>query len=177
MLVDGKWEGDWQRLKWTDTGGRFVRQASTFRNWVTADGSPGPTGVGGFRAEPGRYHLYVALNCPWACRTLTYRKLKKLDDVISVSIAVPAVTEQGYSFGEHPGSIPDPLYNIRYLHELYTRADPHYTGRATVPALWDKKQATLVNTREAISCRAPVSIFDSVAAPRQNTPIGAAQSA
>ena len=160
MLVDGKWEGDWQRLKWTDTRGRFVRQVSTFRNWVTADGSPGPTGVGGFRAEPGRYHLYVALNCPWACRTLTYRKLKKLDDVISVSIAVPAVTDQGYSFGEYPGSIPDPLYNIRYLHELYTRADPHYTGRATVPALWDKKQGTLVNNESSDIIRMLNSAFD-----------------
>jgi len=137
MLVNGKWEGDGQMRRSTDSQGRFVRQVSTFRNWVTPDGTPGPTGVGGFKAEPGRYHLYVALNCPWACRTLIFRKLKKLDDAISVSIAIPQFTEQGYSFGDYPGSIPDPLYNIRYVHELYTRADPHYTGRATVPVLLD----------------------------------------
>lgn len=161
MLVNGKWEGDWQRLKSTDTQGRFVRQASTFRNWVTPDGSPGPTGVGGFRAEPGRYHLYIALNCPWACRTLTFRALKKLQETISVSIAIPTVTEQGYSFGgEDPGAIPDPLYNIRYVHELYTRADPHYTGRATVPVLWDKKQDTMVNNESSEIIRMFNSAFN-----------------
>ena len=128
MLVNGKWEGDGQMRKSTDSQGRFVRQASTFRNWVTPDGTPGPTGVGGFKAEPGRYHLYVTLNCPWACRTLIFRKLKKLDEIISVSIAIPEFTEQGYSFGDYAGSIPDPLYNIRYVHELYTRADPSLYG-------------------------------------------------
>jgi len=160
MLVNGKWEGNWQMSKSTDSQGRFVRQDSTFRNWVTPDGAPGPTGVGGFQAEPGRYHLYIALNCPWACRTLIFRKLKKLDDVISVSIAIPTFTEQGYSFGEYPGSIPDPLYNIRYVHELYTRADPHYTGRATVPVLWDKVQGTLVNNESADIIRMLNHAFD-----------------
>lgn len=160
MLVNGKWEGDSQMRKSTDGGGRFVRQTSTFRNWVTPDGSPGPAGVGGFKAEPGRYHLYVALNCPWACRTLIFRKLKKLDDVISVSIAIPEFTEQGYSFGDYPGSIPDPLYNVRYVHELYTRADPHYTGRATVPVLWDKVKGTLVNNESSDIIRMLNSAFD-----------------
>ncbi len=160
MLVNGKWEGDGQMRQSTDSQGRFVRQDSTFRNWVTPDGSPGPTGVGGFKAAPGRYHLYIALNCPWACRTLIFRKLKKLDDVISVSIAIPTFTEQGYSFGEYPGSIPDPLYNIRYVHELYTRADPHYTGRATVPVLWDKVQGTLVNNESADIIRMLNYAFD-----------------
>jgi len=160
MLVDGKWEGDGQMKKATDSQGRFVRQTSTFRNWVTPDGSPGSTGGGGFKAEPGRYHLYVALNCPWACRTLIFRKLKKLDDVISVSIAIPEFTEQGYSFGNYPGSIPDPLYNIRYVHELYTRVDPHYTGRATVPVLWDKVQGTLVNNESSDIIRMLNSAFD-----------------
>ena len=160
MLVNGKWEGDGQMRRATDGQGRFVRQVSTFRNWVTPDGSPGPTGVGNFKAEPGRYHLYVALNCPWACRTLIFRKLKKLDDVISVSIAIPAFTEQGYSYGDYPGSIPDPLYNIRYVHELYTRADPHYTGRATVPVLWDKVQGTLVNNESSDIIRMLNSAFD-----------------
>ncbi len=159
MLVNGKWEGDWQMRRSTDSQGRFVRQVSTFRNWVTLDGSPGPTGGGGFRAEPNRYHLYTALNCPWACRTLIFRKLKKLDDIISISIAIPTVTDQGYSFGEYPGSISDPLYNIRYVHELYTRADPHYTGRATVPVLWDKVQGTMVNTESSDIIRILNSAF------------------
>jgi len=160
MLVNGKWEGAWQMRQSTDSQGRFVRQDSTFRNWITPDGSPGPTGVGGFKAAPGRYHLYIALNCPWACRTLIFRKLKKLDDVISVSVAIPTFTEQGYSFGEYPGSIPDPLYNIRYVHELYTRADPHYTGRATVPVLWDKVQGTLVNNESSDIIRMLNHAFD-----------------
>ena len=160
MLVNGKWDGDSQLRRPMDAQGRFVRSASTFRNWVTPDGTPGPTGVGGFRADPGRYHLYVALNCPWACRTLLFRKLKKLEDAISLSIAIPTVTEQGYSFGEYPGSIPDPLFNIRYVHELYTRADPHYTGRATVPVLWDKIQSTIVNNESSEIIRMLNSAFD-----------------
>ena len=160
MLVDGKWIDDSQMQKATDTNGRFVRQDSTFRNWITPDGSPGPTGVGGFKAEPGRYHLYIALVCPWACRTLAYRKLKKLEDVISVSISLPAMGEEGWEFGEYPGSIPDPLYNIRYVHELYTRADPHFTGRTTVPVLWDKAQHTMVNNESADIIRMLNSAFD-----------------
>ena len=160
MLVNGKWDGDSQLRRPMDAQGRFVRSASTFLNWVTPDGTPGPTGVGGFRAEPGRYHLYVAFNCPWACRTLLFRKLKKLEDAISISIAIPTVTEQGYSFGEYPGSIPDPLFNIRYVHELYTRADPHYTGRATVPMLWDKIQSTIVNNESSEIIRMLNSAFD-----------------
>jgi putative glutathione S-transferase len=160
MLVNGKWDGDSQLRRPMDAQGRFVRPASTFRNWITPDGIPGPTGDGGFRAEPGRYHLYVALNCPWACRTLLFRKLKKLEDAISISIAIPTVTEQGYSFGEYPGSIPDPLFNIRYVHELYTRADPHYTGRATVPVLWDKIQSTIVNNESSEIIRMLNSAFD-----------------
>ncbi len=160
MLIDGKWINDSQASKSTDSQGRFVRQDSPFRNWVTPDGSPGPTGVGGFKAEPGRYHLYVALVCPWACRTLAYHKLKKLEDVISVSISFPAMGKEGWEFGEHPGSIPDPLYNIRYIHELYTRADPHFTGRTTVPVLWDKVQHTMVNNESADIIRMLNSAFD-----------------
>ncbi len=160
MLVDGKWVDDGPITQRADTQGRFVRPVSTFRHWVTPDGAPGPTGRGDFRAEPDRYHLYVALNCPWACRTLIYRKLKKLEDVISVSIAIPQFTEQGYSFGEYPGSSPDPLYNIRYIHEMYTRADSHFTGRATVPVLWDKKQSTMVNNESADIIRMLNSAFN-----------------
>jgi len=160
MLVDGKWQSDWQARSRTDERGRFVRPASTFRNWVTADGEPGPSGEGGFPAEPGRYHLYVALNCPWACRTLIYRKLKKLDPVISVSITLPEFSDQGYGFGEYPDSVPDPLFNVRYVHELYSRADPHFTGRPTVPVLWDKKRNTLVNNESADIIRMLNSAFD-----------------
>jgi len=160
MLVNGKWEHDRPATQSLDNGGRFVRQVSTFRNWVTPDGAPGPTGVGGFPATPHRYHLYVALNCPWACRTLIFRKLKKLEDIISVSIAIPQFTEQGYSFGAYPGSIPDPLYTIHYIHELYTRADPHYTGRATVPVLWDKARGTMVNNESADIIRMLNRAFD-----------------
>jgi putative glutathione S-transferase len=162
VLVNGKWTPDGQMRQATDTHGRFVRPVSTFRHWVTPDGGPGPTGVGGFRAEPNRYHLYTALNCPWACRTLIYRTLKKLDDVISVSIAIPTFTEQGYSFGVYPGSIPDPLYNIHYIHEIYTRADPQYTGRATVPVLWDKVQDTMVNNESADIIRMLNNGFDAL---------------
>ncbi len=160
MLVDGKWEDDWQMKKRTDAQGRFIRQESTFRHWITPDGSPGPTGDGGFQAEPGRYHLYIAYNCPWACRALLYRKLKKLEDAVSVSIAIPEFTDQGYSFGEYPGSVPDPLFNIRYVHELYTRADPHFTGRPTVPVLWDKKRSTMVNNESADIIRMFNTAFD-----------------
>jgi len=160
MLVEGRWEDDWQMQKRTDASGRFVRQESVFRNWVTPDGSPGPTGQGGFAAEPGRYHLYVALVCPWACRVLLYRKLKKLEDVISLSVSMPELTDQGWPFGEHAGSIPDPLYGIRYLHELYTRADPKFTGRPTVPVLWDKRRETIVNNESADLIRMLNSAFD-----------------
>jgi glutathionyl-hydroquinone reductase len=160
MLVDGTWQDDWQMKLRTDSAGRFIRQESTFRHWVTPDGAPGPSGEGGFRAEPGRYHLYIALNCPWACRTYIYRKLKRLEDVISVSIAVPEFTDQGYGFGDYPGSIPDPVHQVRYVHELYTRADPHFTGRPTVPVLWDKARDTLVNNESADIIRMFNSAFD-----------------
>ena len=160
MLINGEWRDDWQTQNRTDDHGRFIRKASTFRHWITPDGSPGPTGAGGFKAEPDRYHLYVALNCPWACRTLLYRKLKRLDDVISVSISIPEFTDQGYSFGEYPGSIPDPIHKVRFVHELYTRADPHFTGRPTVPVLWDKAQDTLVNNESVDIIRMLNSAFD-----------------
>lgn len=160
MLIDGQWIDDAQAPKPTDSQGRFIRQESTFRNWITPDGSPGPTGRGGFKAEPGRYHLYIALVCPWACRTLAYRKLKKLEDVISVSISLPAMGKEGWEFGDYPGSVPDPLYGIRYVHELYTRADPRFTGRTTVPVLWDKAQHTLVNNESADIIRMLNSAFD-----------------
>lgn len=149
MLVNGKWVADWQPVQAKDEKGGFVRQTSSFRNWVTPDGSAGPTGEGGFAAEPDRYHLYVALICPWASRTLIGRKLKKLEDVISLSVVEPALTEQGWRFGDYPGSDRDAVNGATYMHELYTRADPQISGRATVPVLWDKKRGTIVNNESA----------------------------
>ncbi|MGV1903587.1 glutathione S-transferase family protein [Agrobacterium sp. 22-3674b3] len=149
MLVDGKWTAEWHPVQATDKKGGFVRQTSGFRNWVTSDGSAGPTGEGGFKAEAGRYHLYVALICPWASRTLIGRKLKKLEDVISVSIVEPALSDEGWKFGDYPGSDRDGLNGFAYMHEAYTSADSHYTGRATVPVLWDKKTKTIVNNESA----------------------------
>ena len=149
MLVNGKWSANWQPVQAKDAKGGFVRQASQFRNWITVDGQAGPTGEGGFRAETGRYHLYVALTCPWASRTLLVRKLKGLDKVISISVVEPFLTDQGWRFGDYPGANRDTLNGATYLHEIYTCADPAYTGRATVPVLWDKQRQTIVNNESA----------------------------
>lgn len=149
MLVDGKWVENWQPVQATDAKGGFVRQVSSFRSWVTPDGAPGPTGEGGFKATAGRYHLYVALICPWASRTLIARKLKGLEAAVSVSVVEPALTDQGWRFGHYPGANEDTLNGATYMHEIYTRADPHFTGRATVPVLWDKECGTIVNNESA----------------------------
>ncbi|MET3600219.1 glutathione S-transferase family protein [Martelella mangrovi] len=149
MLVDGKWSADWQPVQKKDEKGRFVRQTSSFRNWITPDGAPGPTGEGGFEAEAGRYRLYVAYICPWASRTLIARKLKGLSDLIPITVVNPVMSDQGWQFGGYPGADEDPLFGSRYIHELYTRADPHFTGRATVPALWDMKRNVMVNNESA----------------------------
>ena len=149
MLVNGKWTAEWNPVHVKDAQGGFVRQTSQFRSWITRDGAPGPTGEGGFRAEAGRYHLYVALICPWASRTLLVRKLKGLDHVISVAVVEPFLTDQGWRFGDYPGAGRDTLNGATYLHEIYTRADPAYTGRATVPVLWDKQRRTIVNNESA----------------------------
>ncbi|CAN7352407.1 glutathione S-transferase family protein [Rhizobium sp. LjRoot30] len=149
MLVDGKWTADWHPVQAKDDKGGFVRQISGFRNWVTTDGAAGPTGEGGFAAEAGRYHLYVALICPWASRTLIGRALKGLEDVISISVVEPALTKEGWRFGSYPGATADEVNGALYMHEIYTKADPHYTGRATVPVLWDKQKNTIVNNESA----------------------------
>src|SRR5271165_6324686 len=149
MLVDGKWTDAWQPVQATDAKGGFVRQASSFRDWVSPDGAAGPTGKGGFRAEKGRYHLYAAFTCPWATRVLIARKLKRLEDVVSVAIVEPVMTDEGWRFGDYPNANRDEVNGATYLHEIYTRADPHYTGRATVPALWDKERRTIVNNESA----------------------------
>lgn len=149
MLVNGKWTTDWHPVQAKDDQGRFVRQTSSFRNWITRDGTPGPTGVGGFNAEAGRYRLYVALICPWASRTLIARKLKGLDELIHVTVVNPVLTGQGWRFGGYPGSQADPVHGATYLHELYSRADSNYTGRATVPVLWDERTGTVVSNESA----------------------------
>jgi putative glutathione S-transferase len=163
MLVNGKWVADWQPVQAKDEKGGFVRQTSTFRNWVTPDGSAGPTGESGFKAEPGRYHLYVALICPWASRTLIGRKLKKLEEVISLSVVEPVLSDQGWRFGDYPGSNRDDINGATYLHEIYTRADPHVSGRATVPVLWDKKLGTIVNNESSEILRMMNSGFGTLA--------------
>lgn len=160
MLVNGKWVAKWQPVQAKDEKGGFVRQNSSFRNWITPDGSPGSTGEGGFEAEPGRYHLYVALICPWASRTLIGRSLKGLEDVISVSVVEPELSDHGWRFAE-----PDELNGITYLHELYTRTDPMISGRATVPVLWDKKRGTIVNNESAEILRMMNSAFGDLADP------------
>ena len=160
MLVNGVWTADWQPVQAKDKDGRFIRQTSSFRHWITADGSAGPTGNGGFKAEAGRYHLYVAYICPWASRTLMVRELKQLQELISVSVVNPVLTEQGWTFGGYPGADTDELNGAQYMHELYSRADSQFTGRATVPVLWDKKTGTIVNNESADILRMLNSAFD-----------------
>lgn len=148
LLIDGTWHDRWYDTK--STGGRFVRQDSAFRDAATAKG-------GDFPAEPGRYHLYVSYACPWAHRTLIVRKLKKLDDVISVSAVDPLMLENGWEFSDDQ---PDPLYGADFLYRLYQRARPDYTGRVTVPVLWDRKTETIVNNESAEIIRMLNSAFD-----------------
>ncbi|MFN6007150.1 MAG: glutathione S-transferase family protein, partial [Paracoccaceae bacterium] len=163
MLVDGKWAEDWQPVQKADEKGRFVRQTSSFRNWITADGSPGPTGTGGFKAEAGRYRLYVGLICPWASRTLMARSLKGLEALIPGTVVNPTLSSQGWQFGGYAGADEDPLFGATYMHEVYTRADPHYTGRATVPVLWDMAQGVLVSNESADIVRMFDTAFEHLA--------------
>lgn len=144
----------------TDETGTFRRWVSTFRNWITPDGSPGPTGDGGFPAEPGRYHLYVSYACPWAHRTLLGRVLKGLEHLVSVSVVHPVMPAESWVFGEFPGATPDHLYGARSLRELYERAAPEFGGVVTVPVLWDKERATIVNNESAEILRMFNSAFD-----------------
>ncbi|HJR69115.1 MAG TPA: glutathione S-transferase family protein [Gammaproteobacteria bacterium] len=162
LLVDGQWHDVWYDTKASQ--GRFVRTESQFRNWVTADGSPGPSGRAGFRAEAGRYHLYVAFACPWAHRTLIMRKLKGLDALIGVSAVNSYMGEHGWTFAPGPETIPDSVNNVTRLYELYTLADPHYSGRATIPILWDEVERTIVSNESAEIVRMLNSAFDKVGA-------------
>jgi putative glutathione S-transferase len=145
MLVDGVWRDDPAARQ----DGRFVRVDTQFRNWVTENGRPGPTGTGGFKAEAGRYHLYVSLACPWAHRTLIMRKLKNLEHAVGVSVVHWHMGEQGWRFEEGPGATGDRLYGHEYLYQLYTRAKPGYSGRASVPVLWDRETRTIVSNESA----------------------------
>lgn len=152
LLIDGVWHD-----RWYDTarsGGRFVRDDSLFRDWITADGSSG------FKAEKGRYHLYVSLACPWASRTLIFRKLKSLEDLISVAVVHPHMGEHGWTFDDYPGATGDPVNGSRYLYEVYLKARPGYSGRASVPVLWDKERRTIVNNESADIIRMLNGAFD-----------------
>ncbi|SQJ93067.1 putative glutathione S-transferase [Escherichia coli] len=165
QLIDGVWHDTWYDTK--STGGKFQRSASAFRNWLTADGAPGPTGTGGFIAEKDRYHLYVSLACPWAHRTLIMRKLKGLEPFISVSVVNPLMLENGWTFDDSfPGATGDTLYQNEFLYQLYLHADPHYSGRVTVPVLWDKKNHTIVSNESAEIIRMFNTAFDAWARKR-----------
>ncbi len=162
LLVNGVWQDRWYDTE--ATGGRFVRKDSAFRNWVTADGSPGPTGAGGFAAESGRYHLYVSYACPWAHRTLIFRALKGLESMIDVSVVNWFMGDFGWTFEPGPGVVADPIFDASYMYEIYVKADPEYTGRVTVPVLWDKQRNTIVNNESSEIIRMFNSAFDGVGA-------------
>ncbi len=161
LLVDGVWSDQWYDTK--STGGKFKRQVSSFRNWVTADGSAGPSGDAGFKAEPDRYHLYVSLACPWAHRTLIFRVLKGLEDAISVDVVHYHMGENGWEFDpDIDGPTPDTVNGKDKLYEVYTQANPAYSGRVTVPVLWDKQQNTIVNNESSEIIHMFNSAFDGV---------------
>ena len=162
LLVDGVWQD-----KWYDTAsakGRFVRAESRFRNWVTPDGTPGPGGAGGFKAEPGRYHLYVSYACPWAHRTLIFRALKGLEEMISLSVVHWHMGERGWTFEPGDGVVPDPNLGATALSQVYLAADPRYSGRVTVPVLWDKERRTIVNNESSEIIRMLNGAFDRIGA-------------
>ena len=162
LLQDGKWVDQWYDTKVSD--GYFVRQSAQFRNWITPAGDAGPTGVGGFKAEPGRYHLYVSLACPWAHRTLIFRKLKGLQDIISLSVVHWNMAENGWTFEAGDGVISDQVNGAKFMHQVYTNAEPRYSGRVTVPVLWDKKCGTIVSNESSEIIRMFNSAFDGLGA-------------
>ncbi len=158
VLVNGEWRDQWYDT--SKSGGAFIRSDTQFRNWITPDGSTGPTGDAGFIAEPGRYHLYVSLACPWAHRTLIFRKLKRLEEVIGVSIVDPHMLEHGWVFSGNFDSTFDDVNGHDYLHQLYTQAASDYSGRVTVPVLWDKQQQTIVSNESSEIIRMFNSAFN-----------------
>ena len=166
LLVDGIWHD-----KWYETGkseGKFQREAAKLRNWVTPQGEAGPSGNSGFKAQSGRYHLYVSLACPWAHRTLIFRKLKGLESHISVSIVSPDMLNNGWSFDTESNSSGDALFGFDYMHQIYTKHDPSYSGRVTVPVLWDKQQACIVSNESSEIIRMFNSAFDNITGNTEN---------
>jgi len=171
ILIDGKWQDIWYPTE--ETQGRFVRSAAQFRNWITADGSAGPSEPltrnaperrMGFKAEVGRYHLYVSYACPWANRTLIFRKIKGLEKMISLSVVHWHMAEEGWTFGDGDGVVADPIFNAAYLRDIYLKANNSYSGRVTVPVLWDKKNNTIVSNESAEIIRMFNSAFDELGA-------------
>ncbi|EHD23215.1 MULTISPECIES: glutathione S-transferase family protein [Brenneria] len=163
QLVDGVWHDTWYETK--STSGHFKRSESHFRNWVTPDGEPGITGDGGFQAESGRYHLYVSLACPWAHRTLLMRRLKGLENHITVSVVHPLMLDHGWTFDtDFQDTTGDALYQHEFLYQLYLHADPGYSGRVTVPVLWDTERHTIVSNESADIIRMFNSAFDNIGA-------------
>jgi putative glutathione S-transferase len=161
LLVNGKWQDKWYDTK--STGGRFQRTESQFRNWITADGGAGPTGAAGFKAERGRYHLYVSYACPWAHRTLVMRAWKGLEDHIGVSVVHPLMLANGWELRtDFDGATGDALYGFDKLYQLYQKADPGYTGRVVVPTLWDKQRETIVSNESSEIIRMFNRAFDAV---------------
>ncbi len=162
LLVDGKWQRDIPARR-GDKDGRFVRTPARFRNWITPDGAPGPSGKGGFKAEGGRYHLYISHACPWAHRTLIMRKLKGLEDAISLSVTDPIMDDEGWFFSDARGAFPDTVNNARRLYEVYLLADPECSSRVSVPVLWDKETGTIVSNESSEIIRMFNSAFGDMA--------------
>ena len=158
LLQEGKWVDKWYDTK--STGGRFIRKSPQFRNWITKDGSAGPSGKAGFIAERDRYHLYVSLACPWAHRALIFRSLKGLETIVPISVVHWYMAENGWTFAKGEGVIPDKVNNTEFLYQIYTLAKSDYTGRVTVPVLWDKKNKTIVSNESSEIIRMFNSAFD-----------------
>lgn len=167
QLIDGRWSTEWYDT--SSTGGAFRRSTAGYRNWITPDGAPGPSGTGGFAAEAGRYHLYVAYACPWAHRTLIFRALKGLEGLIGVSVVHPDMLDDGWTFAtDRAGTTGDGLHHLPFLRDLYTRADPHATGRVTVPVLWDRTRDTIVSNESAEIIRMFNTAFDTITGNRDD---------
>lgn len=167
QLVNGEWQDTWYDT--ASTGGKFVRSTAGFRNWITADGSAGPSGTGGFKAEAGRYHLYVSLACPWAHRTLIFRKLKGLEDLITISVVHPDMLSDGWTFEvDSDGATGDTLYGLPFARDIYTKAMPDVSGRVTVPILWDKQRETIVSNESSEIIRMFNSAFNGVTGDTQD---------
>lgn len=160
LLVDGIWHDEWYDTKKTD--GKFVRKDATFRHWITSDGAAGPSGDAGFKAEANRYHLYVSHACPWAHRAMIFRAIKELEEIISVSVVDHLMVSKGWEFSTNPGAIPDSLFGAKTMAEIYLKAAPNFTGRVTVPVLWDKQKATIVSNESSEIIRMFNSAFNHI---------------